>query len=108
MKPIDRKDITDEIYADILKRESHHDHEILVDEHGKFWWKENPEFTEMKEKIGLQNIWDLLESLGYNKNSEVIRKMYRHNGYSLFGYWELFYWEVNNPIANEYRANIEK
>jgi hypothetical protein len=32
--------------------------------------------------------------------------MYRDMGYSLFGYWEMFYWEINNNIAHEYKPNI--
>lgn len=115
LKPISRKDAIKQSmsngkddYAEILERESHHDHELLIDEEGKLWWKENPEFVKMKDKIGLENIWKLFESLGYDKNSEVIRNMYRQNGYSLFGYWELFYWEVNNPIADKYQPNSDK
>lgn len=95
-------------YAEILERESHHDHELLIDDEGKFWWKEDPEFVKLKEKIGLDNIWNLLKSLGYNKNSEVIRRMYRYNGYSLFGYWEIFYWDMNNDITDEYQPNSDK
>jgi len=26
-------------------------------------------------------------------------------GYSLFGYWEVFYWDANNDIADEYEPN---
>jgi hypothetical protein len=107
MKPIERKDVTEADYVDILQREAHHDHELLIDEEGKLWWKENPEFVILKEKIGLDNLWKLFESLGYDKNSEVIRNMYRQNGYSLFGYWELFYWEVNNPKTDEYQPNSD-
>lgn len=115
MKPISRKDAIEKMksmddkdnYAEILERESHHDHELLIDDEGKLWWKENPEFVKLKEKIGLDNLWKLFESLGYDKNSEVIRNMYRHNGYSLFGYWEIFYWEMNNPIADEYQPNSD-
>ena len=36
-------------------------------------------------------------------NSEMWRKLYRDLGYSLFGYWEIFYWEANNEKAAEYK-----
>jgi hypothetical protein len=45
--------------------------------------------------------------MGYDKNSEVYRKLYRDIGYSLEGYWEIFYWEVNNPIASEYKHKVK-
>ncbi len=28
--------------------------------------------------------------------------MYRDMGVSLFGYWEIFYWEMNNEKSQEY------
>jgi hypothetical protein len=28
--------------------------------------------------------------------------MYRDMGYSLYGYWEIFYWEMNNDYAQDY------
>jgi hypothetical protein len=42
---------------------------------------------------------------GLDKNSDEYRKVYRDIGYSLDGYWEIFYWEVNNPIASKYLPN---
>lgn len=115
MKSISRKDAIeslktmdngkDKIYAEILERESHHDHELLIDNEGKLWWKENPDFIVIKEKLGLEKILNTLWHLGYDKNSEVLRKLYRDNGYSMFGYWEIFYWDWNNELADEYEAN---
>lgn len=64
--------------------------------------KEDNAVRKMVDKIGLNEIYQLFDSLGLNKNSELIRKMYRDMGYSLFGYWEIFYWEANNDIADEY------
>ena len=29
-------------------------------------------------------------------------------GYSLGGYWEVFYWEVNNELAHKYKPPIVK
>jgi len=39
---------------------------------------------------------------GITKNDEEWRDLYRKIGYSLYGYWEIFYWEANNPDAEEY------
>ncbi len=57
--------------------------------------------------MNLNHIVMLLIYLGYNKNSEIYRKLYRDMGYSLYGYWEIFYWEVNNPDYAEYKPNTK-
>ena len=53
----------------------------------------------------INDLIPLLDSLGYDKNSEVYRKLYRDMGYSLFGYWEVFYWVANNSEADKYVPN---
>jgi len=89
-----------------LKKERHHDHEIIIDKmDGKFYWKEDPAIRKIIDEIGLEKIYAFFELLGVTKNSEIIRKMYRGMGYSLFGYWELFYCETNNPKAKDYKPN---
>lgn len=105
MNIIKREDITEETYREILDIETHHDHLIEKDEHGTLRWVENPTVRKMVDKIGLNDIIIFLYNLGYGKNSEVFRKMYRDMGYSLYGYWEIFYWEVNNEEAFEYEPN---
>lgn len=97
----------DKQYRDMLKTEKHHKHEIVEDEHGTWRWKENPRVRELidNKTINLNDLWLLFYSLGYDKNSEIARKLYRDMGYSLSGYWEIFYWEVNNEIADEYIPN---
>ena len=102
MKIIKRNKITEETYREILDVETHHDHEIYEDNEGKLHWKENPKTREILSKISLSDLCQLLNALGYGKNSEVYRKLYRDMGYSLSGYWEIFYWEVNNEDASEY------
>jgi len=104
-KIIDRKDITDETYRIILDVETHHNHLIVEGKDGRLRWKNNPNVDKQLEKISLNDLVPLLHFLGYNKNSEVYRKLYRDMGYSLFGYWEIFYWEVNNDEAHEYTPN---
>jgi hypothetical protein len=56
-------------------------------------------------KVGFFCIFELKYKTyekGYTKNSEIYRKLYRDMGYSLSGYWEVFYWDVNNEKVDEY------
>jgi hypothetical protein len=93
-----------EDYSEIIKTEEHHDHEIIRDAHGILRWKENKDVKTHLENISLNDLCPLLTCMGYGKNSEVYRKLYRDMGYSLSGYWEIFYWEVNNDEADEYQT----
>ncbi len=102
MKIIQRDTIKNKTYREILDVETHHDHLIEKDEDGTLRWTRNYKVCEIVDKIGMENIFELFERLGANKNSELLRKMFRERGYTLFGYWELFYCETNNDIANEY------
>jgi len=54
---------------------------------------------------GMNNVVNFMYSIGLTKNSEEYRKLYRDIGYSLYGYWEIFYWEMNNEDASDYRAD---
>lgn len=102
MKIVNRNEIEDATYREILDVETHHNHEIYEDNNGTLRWKENPLVIKYLEKISLNDLAPFLSILGYGKNSEVYRKLYRDMGYSLFGYWEIFYWEVNNNNADKY------
>ena len=104
-KIIKREDITVENYLLILEKETHHNHEIIEDEHGVIRWKENKNVELFLKNISLNDLCPLLNSLGYDKNSEIYRKLYRDMGYSLNGYWEVFYWEFNNENSDEYVPN---
>ncbi len=107
MKVVSREEVSmaDESYAELLKKETHHNHEIIKDG-DVFRWRQNPDVRFLvDEKISLNDLIPLLHCLGYDKNSEVYRQLYRDMGYSIFGYWEVFYWEVNNPKADEYVPN---
>jgi len=96
-----RQDITNKDYREILDKETH-DHEI-VKRDGVIRWKKNEKVDALVDKIGLNDLIMLLHCLGYGKNSEIYRQLYRDMGYSLSGYWEIFYWEVNNPDAEKYK-----
>jgi len=104
---VNRKDITEELYRTILDTEIHHDHQIIEDENGTYRWKRDDSVRKMVDKIGLNDIFQLFDALGLTKNSELMRKMYRDMGYSLYGYWEIFYWYANNPDANKYSPYSE-
>ncbi len=99
---IERSELPDD-YAEMMKTESHHNHVIIKDKNGTLRWKENAFVNELSDKAGLNNLCPLLNELGYGKNSEVYRKLYRDMGYSLSGYWEIFYWEANNEEVDQYK-----
>jgi len=101
-KIVSRKSVKDDLYQEIFKKEKH-DHELIKDEEGTLRWKANPSVRKLVDKISLNDLWALFDELGLNRNSEIIRKMYRDMGYPLFGYWEIFHWETNNEIADEYK-----
>ena len=105
MKILNRNEIEVETYQEIFEKEKHHNHEIIEDENGTYRWKENPTAELFLKNISLNDLCPLLNTLGYGKNSEVYRKLYRDMGYSLSGYWEVFYWEANNEDADEYEPN---
>ena len=104
-KIISRDDITVENYRLILDKETHHNQEIIEDKNGTLRWKENKDVEHYLKNISLNDLCPLLISLGFDKNSEVYRKLYRDMGYSLNGYWEIFYWEWNNEDSEDYIPN---
>ncbi len=106
MKIIKRENIKDKDYRLILDTETHHNHQIIEDEHGTLRWRHQPIVRRLiDDKLNLNDLMVMLGIMGHDKNSEVVRKLYRDMGYSLFGYWEVFYWEMNNPEADEYVPN---
>lgn len=94
-------------YRDMMETEAHHDHPIVRDASGVLRWKEGAAsvFFGPGGRISLNDLLPLLSYMGYGKNSEVYRKLYRDMGYSLSGYWEIFYWDANNPHAQDYKPN---
>ena len=109
---VSREELMDvDTYKEIFDIEFHHDHEIIRDQNGTVRWKADPRINEMITKtVNLNDLWYIMfVSMGLTKNSEEVRKLYRDMGYSLSGYWEIFFWEVNNDFAPEYRkAQLRK
>ena len=97
-------------YAEVLATEEL-GHELYVDDHGTIRWVANPEKEqEIMDEFSASDLNQLYIN-GARKNDPRIRELYKHIGYSLFGFWEVFYWEVNNPHAYKYlgrRARTEK
>jgi len=89
-------------YEEMMKTECHHDHEI-VEINGAIRWKENEVINRILKDVSLNDLCPLLNIIGCDKNSEPYRKLYRDMGYSLSGYWEIFYWDMNNEEASEYK-----
>lgn len=94
----------DPIYQEILEKESHHDHKIILNKHGILSWEADPfiEFLWDNKLMDLNRIVATFIRNGITKNSEIWRKLFRDLGYSLNGYWTIFYCDLNNPDADEY------
>ncbi len=105
MKKIKREEIRDLNFIEIIKKESNNNHEIIQDNNGVLYWKPDENLCAEIEGKNINDTISNFLSKGLNKNSEEYRKFYRDIGYSLFGYWEIFYCNANNPICNNYRKN---
>ena len=101
MKTIERKNVP-AVYQEMMKTESHHDHEIIKDGGGTMRWKEKRRVYQLLKSIPLNEMIELMYLMGLTKNSEAYRKLYRDMGYSLDGYWEIFYLDMNNADVKEY------
>ncbi|MCJ8293788.1 MAG: hypothetical protein MJK15_05210 [Colwellia sp.] len=106
MKTITRKELPSD-YDEMMKTEQHHKHEITMDEQGTIRWKEDPFIRQFIDDCSLNEICIGFHAKGNNKNTESYRELYRKMGYSLSGYWEIFYWDMNNDIADEYEPPKE-
>ena len=89
-------------YAEMMKTEQHHNHEI-VKSNDVFRWKMNDGVDEVVDMCDLNKMILSMKEKGIGKNDEKYRRLYRNMGYSLKGYWEVFYWHMNNDKADEYK-----
>jgi hypothetical protein len=97
----------DEDYAEILEREFH-DGELYITESGTLCWVENPKREEeIMNAFGAKDLDDLFGRCRADKNDPIIRELYKCIGYSMSGFWEIFYWEVNNEDADAYRGRLD-
>lgn len=84
----------------ILSREKH-EHPVVQDKDGTLRWKADP-VIDLLFKYSAVDLNKFFEN-GAQKNDPLVRLFYRQMGYSLFGYWEIFHWEVNNQDADLYK-----
>lgn len=85
-----------DVWKDMKDLESHHSHNIILKDGIYKWEQTNFDYGDLNRVM--YNFYNN----GLTKNSEEVRAFYRSIGYSLFGYWELVYWDVNNPIVMDY------
>jgi len=107
--------ISPDVYREVFEKDGH-DHEIYLDDHDTLRWRSNPSvelINTMNEYddehlikggyvFDLNKFWEKWYKSGRTKNDSAIRRLYRDMGYSVHGYWEIFFWEVNNDIADEW------
>lgn len=107
-KIIKRKDIKDKTLISMLSKEKHHKHKIIKYSDGTIAWLRDENTYILINSIGLSKIMSLFEAMGLDRNSEIVRDLFRKYGYSLDGYWEIFYWVTNNPKAKKYVPPIKE
>ena len=88
-------------YKEILIREKHHNHEIVMI-NGELKWKQNKNL----KSVDTNEIIRLFNQLGYDENSEVYKKFYRDLGYSLHAYWKIFYSDLHKGNTEEYKSSF--
>ena len=105
MKEISKSLIVLPHHLEIIRTEFHHNHELVIDRFSTIRWKPDDRICSILSGLNFNIVIRDLISRGIDKNCEEYRKVYRDIGYSLDGYWELFYLEVNNPNSSEYKPN---
>lgn len=105
MKIISRSEWKLRCHVDIVEFDWHHQHQVFEDENGILRWVPDEIFINSIKNKNFNDVVAELLLKGLDKNCEEYRKVYRDIGYSLNGYWEVFYWPENNPIADQYIPN---
>ena len=87
MKKIKREDVAamSPDYAEILRKESHHNHEIIEDDNGTLRWKAEPTVRDILDRVNFNDVWMLFHHMGLTKNHEEVRKLYLDTGRSSTG-----------------------
>ena len=94
-----------DVYQTVLDADGK-DHELYV-HNDTVRWRDDPVIEMLYDELEVIDLNKLMMKLattygeGY-KNDHRIRKFYRGLGYSLFGYWEVFFWDWNNEEADEW------
>lgn len=94
-----------EEYAEVLAREEL-GHKLFVDGDGTIRWVPNEaRKIEIMNHYGALDLNDLFRK-GADKNDPKVRELYKCLGYSLSGFWEVFYWETNNRHQIKYQGRM--
>jgi len=97
-----------ESYLQVLGQEIYHGHKIIRDKHDTIRWEAFPVREQaIMDQFGASDLNELF-SEGATKNNPLIRELYRCIGYSLSGYWEVFYWNRNNDDVDDWPAIMAK
>ena len=93
-------------YKDILSREVS-GHRLYISSNETIRWEKNqPRVDEIMKFFGADDLNDLFGKCQADKNDPLVRELYKCMGYSLSGFWEVFYWDWNNDKADEYNKGI--
>ena len=96
---------------EVIKRLSNSDEMILlkdeilntphniIEKNKQLYWEETEPCDNINEPI------DIFYKTGVTKNHEEFRNLYRKIGVSLYLYWDVFYWDMNNEDAENYIYN---
>lgn len=99
---IERKDVLEPIFQKMLRTETHHTHEIIQSKNGVLRWKDNIDENDIESE---SKILRDIESNQDDFYSESMRELYRDLGYSLCGYWKMFYGMVDDENEDGYVPN---
>lgn len=90
-----------ENYEEVLRCEPM-GHKLYTDEFGTIRWEPDADrVAEIFEEFGVDDLNGFART-GVHKNTDIYRELYKCIGYSLDGFWEIFYWEINNEDAAEF------
>ena len=98
---ISRDSLPDD-YTEMMIKETHHNHKI-VKTNNVLRWEGGKTVKDLLKHVSLNDIIVSYHNEGITKNSDEYRELYRNMGCSLSCYWEVFYWDLNNPECNKYK-----
>jgi len=89
-------------------------HLLHVDKNGTIRFEEKPERAkEIMDSVGAKDLNEFYEiyydqfTPDYDepaKNNKLFRELYKCRGYSINGFWEVFYWEMNNEDVDDFKC----
>jgi hypothetical protein len=106
MRKVSREELPSDFFV-MMEYEAHHDHEIIMDNAGMLRWKDDPEVRKLLIEYGgcTDNIIQVIRGMGYDNNSEVLRKFYRDCGLMLVEYFDILYGQ-NGVVDIDYVPHV--